>query len=824
MNEANKTAPSPRLSIQEGNLNDAEKQILHDFRHGWKKEDCAVPLVVSPKGSSVPEKPAEEQSKKDWQGAILRGSFLRDLFLETYCELDPREIVISRAWIEGDLDLNHCESRLPIYFANCVFSERLRLIGATIPGLILAGCRICNLKNNQLKDTAINAMHLKVTTDVFLGKEFNTTGEVKLNDADIGGQLICSGGQFEKGLLAQNLKTGNDVFLDKEFKAKGEVLLNGANIGGQLNCRGGQFEKGFLAQNLKTGSEVFLDKEFKAKGEVWLNGADIGRQLSCRGGYFEKGLSAQSLKTNGGVFLDKEFKAKGELQLDGADIGEQLSCRGGYFEKGLSAQSLKTNGGVFLDKEFKAKDKVRLDGADIGGQLSCRNGQFENGLLAQNLKTSSDVFLNEEFKAKGTVWLNGANIGGQLRCSGGHFEKGLHAQNLRTSSEVFLDKEFKTKGEVLLNGVDIGGHLICSGGHFEKGLSAQNLKTSGGVFLDDRFKAKGEVLLDGTDIGGQLGCRGGHFEKGLSAQRIKTGESVFLDDKFKAKSAVWLNGADIGGELNCSGGQFENGISAKYMSVKDTFILYGANIKGKVSLDSAKVGGEFHNMQTWSPENPCSADGFRYQKIKNNDDGSDDWKAGLKWLKHLRTSDKENFFPQPYQQLMNAYRHMGHTNWARKIGFELEKARSKEFKRKEWYWSLWYIVLKTTIGYGYKPFRFLWCAMGLLALGWAVFSIGHDGIISPPDKAVPAFLENKWISSDSKTHGDYPPFNPFIYSLEATFPVLPLGQLDKWHPSNDWIRGIRYLWTVIGSLLLAILALFGVGALGPRWKGDDDSG
>ncbi|MDD9864315.1 MAG: hypothetical protein OXU54_07065 [Gammaproteobacteria bacterium] len=564
MNEANKTAPSPRLSIQEGNLNDAEKQILHDFRHGWKKEDCAVPLVVSPKGSSVPEKPAEEQSKKDWQGAILRGSFLRDLFLENYCELDPREILISRAWIEGELNLSYCESQLPIFFENCVFSEGIRLISATIPGLRLAGCKICNLKNNRFKDTAINAMHVKVTTGVFLGEGFNT------------------------------------------------------------------------------------------KGEVW------------------------------------------------------------------------------------------LDGANIGGLLSCRSGYFENGLSAQRIKTGESVFLNEE------------------------------------------------------------------------------------------FKAKGEVLLHGADIGGQLSCSGGHFENGLRAQSIKTDESVFLDEGFKAMGEVRLNGADIGRLLDCSDGHFENGINAMYISVKFSLILYGANIKGKVSLDNAEVGGEFQNMKTWSSENSCSTDGFRYQKINNYDDDGDDWKAGLRWLEHLRTSDKGNFFPQPYQQLMNAYHYMGHTNWAREIGFKLEKARSKEFKRGG-LWYFWYFILRGTIGYGYRPFRFLWCAIALLLLGWLVFSIGHDGIVSLPNEKVPAFLENEWISSDrvaqadliaekGKKPMDYPPFNPFIYSLEATFPVLPLGQLDKWHPSNDWIRGIRYLWTVIGSMLLAILILFGVGALGPRWKGDDDSG
>ncbi|MDD9816838.1 MAG: hypothetical protein OXU61_01665, partial [Gammaproteobacteria bacterium] len=380
MNEANKTAPSPRLSIQEGNLNDAEKQILHDFRHGWKKEDCAVPLVVSPKGSSTPEKPAEGQSKKDWQGAILRGSFLRDLFLENYCELDPREILISRAWIEGELNLSYCDSRFPIYFEDCVFSEGIRLIGATIPGLSLAGCEIRNLKNNRLKEPAINAMQAKVTTSVFLGEGFNTKGEVWLDGADIGGQLNCHGGHFEQGLSAQNLKTSSDVFLNEGFKAKCKVLLDGADIGGELNCSSGHFEeKGLSAQRMKTSESVLLDKEFKAMGEVLLHGADIGGQLYCSDGHFEKGLSAQHMETGESVFLDKGFKAMGEVLLHGANIGGQLSCRNGYFKKGLRAQNLKTSNDVFLDEEFKAMGMVLLHGADISGQLSCSSGHFEQG-------------------------------------------------------------------------------------------------------------------------------------------------------------------------------------------------------------------------------------------------------------------------------------------------------------------------------------------------------------------------------------------------------------------------------------------------------------
>ena len=63
-----------------------------------------------------------------------------------------------------------------------------------------------------------------------------------------------------------------------------------------------------------------------------------------------------------------------------------------------------------------------------------------------------------------------------------------------------------------------------------------------------------------------------------------------------------------------------------------------------------------------------------------------------------------------------------------------------------------------------------------------------------------------------------------VYSLEAAFPVLPLGQLDKWRPSSLILSGVRRIWTFTGSTLLAILALFGVGALGPNRKSEGDSG
>ena len=103
MSEANGPDKS-LLRWQESELEEeTEKRVLEAFREGWKTgeglkvEAGRRTFVVPPEDSSVPEKPAEGHTKDDWQGAILRAEFLRDLFLGNYGEFDPRLIEISRA-------------------------------------------------------------------------------------------------------------------------------------------------------------------------------------------------------------------------------------------------------------------------------------------------------------------------------------------------------------------------------------------------------------------------------------------------------------------------------------------------------------------------------------------------------------------------------------------------------------------------------------------------------------------------------------------------------------------------------------------------------
>jgi len=103
MSEANGPDKSLLRWQEGGELYEAEERVLKAFREGWKTgeglvvEDGRMIFAVPPEGSSAPEKPAEEHTADDWQGAILRADFLRDLFLGNYGKFDPRLIEISRA-------------------------------------------------------------------------------------------------------------------------------------------------------------------------------------------------------------------------------------------------------------------------------------------------------------------------------------------------------------------------------------------------------------------------------------------------------------------------------------------------------------------------------------------------------------------------------------------------------------------------------------------------------------------------------------------------------------------------------------------------------
>jgi len=623
----------------------------------------------------------------------------------------------------------------------------------------------------------------------------------------------------------------------------------------ELDFRGCALKEGIDALGAKVAGDVHLTK-VNAQDQVRLSGAAIGGQLDCTGGSFQnkKGnaLIAQHITVAADVFLSaddsdgkriKEFKAVGAVNLSGAKVGGQLNCKGGSFQNeggyALIAQNIKVASDVILYDGFKAVGAVWLSGAEVGGQITCTDGSFHNkkgiALNAQSIKVTGDVFLRGEFEGESAVWLSSAEIGGQLDCTGGSFQNegghALNAQSTKVTGDVFLRNEFKAVGEVSLSGAEIGGQLSCTGGSFQsKGkaaLNAQGIKVAGTVFLCDRFNAEGAVWLFGAEIGGQIICTGSFLnEEGnaLIAQSVKVASDVLLVprkhnqkgewESFSANSPVSFANTTIGGNL------FLNNCKLTQLS------LAGTNVLGEFQDDAEVYKDDKGN------DIVLNIDGFRYQRLNAVKERV---KGRLAWVGLMSRGGK--FYPQPYEQLMQVYRATGHTNWARDVGFELEKRRHKVMGplRKARHW-----LLRLTIGYGYKPFRTLWwfplaIAGGLLLFSGALcpqkwtspsvfaFTLGNGTTeqsecelwrMLPSD--VDALLSPDWRKGEVPPEG-YPKFIPLFYAIEVALPVLALGQTGNWHPKSLFIKWIQGIIIIIGAVALAIPASYRTGILSPRW-------
>ncbi len=444
---------------------------------------------------------------------------------------------------------------------------------------------------------------------------------------------------------------------------------------------------------------------------------------------------------------------------------------------------------------------------------------FRKGIDASNVKIEGDVqFIG--CRSFGMISLRSAQIGGYLHCKGGVFiNKGktaIYAYRLKVTADVVMNHGFRAIGTVNLVCAEIGGQLDCRNGRFmhRRGISlfAQRIKITANMFISEGFRSTGEVVLSGAEIGGQLACHhvilANKKGKVLTAQSVKVGSSLILGDELITKGRMNLYGSRIHGGLQLVGCQFTG-----------------------IILHDVQVGTFIDNASSYSAVKAgyLQIDGFCYQQLKGDWEEEDKVKSRLMWLNLI--GDNDEFHPQPYEQLMKVYRDMGHTNWARKVGFALEEKRRKclQWLRNP-LWKSWQWILRLTIGYGYRPFRafFGWFPVlvfiGSLFFGgalpcskyfkdWAECDTWH---MLPLDTRV--LLSDDWKANKQIPEG-YPPFITHLYAVEVVFPVLPLGQTDKWHPETLLAKSLQSFITTVGAVILAILVLYGVGTLGPRWRG-----
>jgi len=246
--------------------------------------------------------------------------------------ITSKGIEIDQARISGKVDLAWLKLEFPIRIFKCAITDDFILNRASIRSLQLQGTYIKNLKGDGLN----------VDRDIMLGDNFLSQGEVWLQEASIGGSMICDDGKFlNPNGNAINLKFcrigatarfGNTTAqFGNGFRAEGEVSLEDATVGTTLRCDGGWFinPKGdaISLQGARTGM-VLLRNGFIADGKVSLLSATVDGNLDCTDGHFINpsgiALNVALARIQGEVLLDK-LEADGQVRFEEAQIGGTIS-------------------------------------------------------------------------------------------------------------------------------------------------------------------------------------------------------------------------------------------------------------------------------------------------------------------------------------------------------------------------------------------------------------------------------------------------------------------------------------------------------------------
>lgn len=458
------------------------------------------------------------------------------------------------------------------------------------------------------------------------------------------------------------------------------------------------------------------------------------------------------------------------LQLEGAWIVGQLD---------LSFASCK--GAVYLLRCAFAKPLVARQASFDRLIL---NGSSLPGLNAEGVMIKRDAFLDEA-KSAGQVFFVGAEIGGQLSCNGAELNggegKALNAQSATIKGGAFLNN-LKSTGEVSFVGTEIGGQLSCNGaalnGDEGKALNAQGATIRGGAFLR-KSKSTGEVSFSGAEIGGQLSAEGAEMNggagKSLNAQGATIRGGAFLDN-LKSVGEVSFLGAEIEVQLSAEEAEFDGregkALNAQRMIVRGS--LFWRNIKlviGTVDLNAAHLGDLVDDELSWDTVSSLCLVGVTYEDLAGP--------LGLPFRKRWLTNGakfRDQFHPQPYQQLAKFYRETGHRHEARGILIEKEREQRKAVRASirnsgveaesddpfsvktalTWSWNVagrwfsfyvwrwvriswnwfWDILIRYIAGYGYKPWLSLWWLGGLVGLMMLAAQATWDAGDFAPNSAV----------------------------------------------------------------------------------------
>ena len=521
------------------------------------------------------------------------------------------------------------------------------------------------------------------------------------------------------------------------------VRIKGAWFQEKIDISGGRFE-----------NTLGLD-------DSRLMGANLpefeGHRLTFDGSFF-----VRANKESGGLMLDSakiagDLSMRGavlrELSLDRAKIGGDVSVEDARVQD-LGMVGIQVNGNLSLDSAEIGSEDCRLDcgvdmtSSDIGGHLSLNSATLHAPAILEDVDIGGSVSMIRAggpptFNQK--VSLAGSNIRGQLVTRATFAELSLYGAKIGRRLVVL-----GTFHQIDARSVQVGGDLQAGGTFYQ--IDARNAKVEGDFFFDHAVLVR--VDLSGVTVHGALNLesvRTWIASDGERSNLILSNASVGML-KGVLEHDAWPRRVDLDGfEYDLldlpNGGKQDNAVADVDQVASPA----------EAQADGPGDGGEH-----------CG--GMWYEC----------------WL-----SRSQSYSPQPYVQLANVLRGMGHADESNDVLYAGRERAREELLEKEHY-SGWLgaSLLKITIGYGYGGRYFLsvvWVLFFvLLGTAWLRLSRQHPIVDQDGDRI------------------------GFFYSLDL---LLPIIELRKSHYDIDLHGSVRYYFYfhkmmgyVLASFLIAGLS------------------
>ncbi len=427
----------------------------------------------------------------------------------------------------------------------------------------------------------------------------------------------------------------------------------------------------------------------------------------------------------------------GLIDLFGAQVGGQLWLTGSHVENpkpdawAVDAPSIHVAGG-FYAWHLTAVGGVNLWGAEIGASLELHGSTLSNAdrvaLRAPALAARLDVNITS-CRIEGGIDLFGARVGGQLWLNDSLVEDGENGYGI-SAPQIEVAGGWYARGLTVRGGLNLWGAVIRAGLELDdatlvakdrSALRAPKLTVAGDVTLGDRATVIGAVDLGSASVEGSL----------LLKYRVDEDHKLSMSD--------------------CH-------VKALHLEIEPAEHV-------SVNLRGAVVTSLVDTRESWP--RILMLDRMKYETLRPLLPA----RERLTWLSHNQDSDS----PQPYEQLAQQYRAVGHDHDARTV--LLAKYRNRT-RRLPLPLKLWGYLQDITVGYGYRPVR---------ALAWLA------GLMM-------AVSVSSTVWQPRPTTGSAPAFNPVAYALDVVLPILDLGQ-EKAYSAVDFGRIVVWIAILAGWLL-----------------------